>query len=78
MNKNAVPFDTRSPFVTSGIRIGTPATTTRGLKEAEMLQVAEWIDRALKNIENGPELAKIKAEVKTLCQRFPLYAHRLK
>ncbi|RLB73075.1 MAG: serine hydroxymethyltransferase [Deltaproteobacteria bacterium] len=78
VNKNAVPFDTRSPFVTSGIRIGTPATTTRGLKEAEMLQVAEWIDRALKNIENAPELAKIKAEVKTLCLRFPLYAHRLK
>lgn len=78
VNKNAVPFDTRSPFVTSGIRIGTPATTTRGLQEAEMLQVAEWIDRALKNIENSAELAKIKAEVKVLCQRFPLYAHRLK
>ncbi len=78
VNKNAVPFDTRSPFVTSGIRIGTPATTTRGLKEAEMLQVAEWIDRALNNIENATELAKIKAEVKTLCLRFPLYAHRLK
>ena len=78
VNKNAVPFDTRSPFVTSGIRIGTPATTTRGLMEAEMLQVAEWIDRALKNIENSTELAKIKAEVKVLCQRFPLYAHRLK
>ena len=78
VNKNAVPFDTRSPFVTSGIRIGTPATTTRGLKEAEMLQVAEWIDRALQNIENGAELAKIKAEVKVLCQRFPLYAYRLK
>jgi len=78
VNKNAVPFDTRSPFVTSGIRIGTPATTTRGLKETEMLQVAEWIDRALKNIENSAELAKIKAEVKVLCQRFPLYADRLK
>ncbi len=78
VNKNAVPFDTRSPFVTSGIRIGTPATTTRGLKEAEMVQVAEWIDRALKNIENSAELAKIKGEVKALCQRFPLYAHRLK
>ena len=78
VNKNAVPFDTRSPFVTSGIRIGTPATTTRGLQEAEMLQVAEWIDRALKNIENESELAKIKAEVKVLCQKFPLYAHRLK
>ncbi len=78
VNKNAVPFDTRSPFVTSGIRIGTPATTTRGLKEAEMLQVAEWIDRALKNIENPAELAVIKGEVKSLCERFPLYAHRLK
>ncbi len=78
VNKNAVPFDTRSPFVTSGIRIGTPATTTRGLKEAEMVQVAEWIDRALNNIENPAELEKIKSEVKTLCQRFPLYAHRLK
>lgn len=78
VNKNAVPFDTRSPFVTSGIRIGTPATTTRGLKEPEMLQVAEWIDRALNNIDNAAELTKIKGEVKTLCERFPLYAHRLK
>lgn len=78
VNKNAVPFDTRSPFVTSGIRIGTPATTTRGLKEPEMVKVAEWIDRALKNIENADELAKIKAEIKQLCQQFPLYAHRLK
>ena len=78
VNKNAVPYDTRSPFVTSGIRIGTPATTTRGLKEPEMLQVAEWIDRALKNIENDAELAKIRVEVKDLCLKFPLYAHRLK
>ncbi len=78
VNKNAVPDDPRSPFVTSGIRIGTPATTSRGLKEGEMLQVAAWIDRALQNIDNGAELAKVKAEVKNLCQRFPLYAHRLK
>lgn len=78
VNKNAVPFDTRSPFVTSGIRIGTPATTTRGLKEPEMLQVAEWIDRALNNIDNAAELTKIKGEVKALCERFPLYAHRLR
>ncbi len=77
VNKNAVPFDTRSPFVTSGIRIGTPASTTRGLKEPEMLQVAQWIDRALQNIGNDAELAKIKAEVKELCLKFPLYAHRL-
>ncbi|MFO7983519.1 MAG: serine hydroxymethyltransferase [Desulfuromonadales bacterium] len=76
-NKNAVPFDTRSPFVTSGIRLGTPATTTRGLKEPEMARVAEWIDRALNNIDNDQELASIRAEVKELCLTFPLYAHRL-
>ena len=78
VNKNAVPFDTRSPFVTSGVRIGTPATTTRGLKETEMVQVAEWIDRALHAIDDEPALAAIRAEVKELCLRFPLYAHRLK
>ncbi|HEY5672608.1 MAG TPA: serine hydroxymethyltransferase [Malonomonas sp.] len=77
VNKNAVPFDTRSPFVTSGVRIGTPATTTRGLKEPEMVKVAGWIDRALQNIDNEAELAKIRAEVKELCKQFPLYAHRL-
>ncbi len=77
VNKNAVPFDTRSPFVTSGIRIGTPATTTRGLKEAEMRQVAAWIDRALKNVDQEAELRSIRAEIKELCLRFPLYAHRL-
>lgn len=77
VNKNAVPFDTRSPFVTSGVRIGTPASTTRGLKEAEMRQVAVWIDRALKNAENEGELGKIRNEIRELCQQFPLYAHRL-
>jgi len=77
VNKNAVPFDTRSPFVTSGFRIGTPATTTRGLKEAEMDMVAAWIDRALKNIENAAELEVIRNEVRALCKQFPLYAHRL-
>ncbi len=78
VNKNAVPFDTRSPFVTSGIRIGTPATTTRGLKEAEMQKVADWIARALQNIDNEAELLIIRNEVKELCKQFPLYAHRLK
>ncbi len=77
VNKNAVPFDARSPFVTSGFRIGTPATTSRGLKEAEMEKVADWIDRALKNIGNEGELAAIRGEVKELCKTFPLYAHRL-
>ncbi|MCF6178418.1 MAG: serine hydroxymethyltransferase [Geopsychrobacter sp.] len=78
VNKNSVPFETRSPFVTSGVRIGTPATTTRGLKEAEMKQVAGWIDRALQAIDDEAALAVIRAEVKELCLRFPLYAHRLK
>jgi len=78
VNKNAVPFDTRSPFVTSGFRIGTPATTTRGLKEEQMKQVAQWIRRALDNVENAEALATIRAEVKELCEQFPLYAHRLK
>ena len=78
VNKNAVPFDTRSPFVTSGFRIGTPATTTRGLKEAEIDLVADWIAQALVNVENDSELARIRGEVRDLCSHFPLYAHRLK
>ena len=77
VNKNAVPFDTRSPFVTSGIRIGTPAATTRGLVEKDMVQVAAWIERALQNIDNDAALATIRQEVKELCQQYPLYAHRL-
>jgi len=77
VNKNAVPFDTRSPFVTSGIRIGTPAATTRGLQESEMSQVGAWIDRALRNIGNDEALAAIRAEIRELCKQFPLYAHRL-
>jgi len=77
VNKNAVPFDTRSPFVTSGIRIGTPASTTRGLKEAEMQQVGRWISRALNNAEDKAVLAEIRQQVRDLCSRFPLYAHRL-
>ena len=77
VNKNAVPFDTRSPFVTSGIRIGTPASTTRGLKEKEMRQIGAWIDEALQNIENDTVLARIRGEIRELCKQFPLYAHRL-
>ncbi|MGK9367867.1 serine hydroxymethyltransferase [Melioribacter sp. Ez-97] len=73
VNKNMIPFDTKSPFVTSGIRIGTPAVTTRGMKENEMKIIASFIDRAIKNVDNEEELNKIKSEVKELCSKFPLY-----
>ena len=73
VNKNAIPFDTRSRFVTSGIRIGTPSVTTRGFKEAEMEQVADWINLALSRRDNMDELGKVRLEVRELCQRFPLY-----
>ncbi len=78
VNKNAVPFDTRSPFVTSGIRIGTPATTTRGLREKEMTLVAGWVSKALANVGNPTALGAIRHEVQELCRQFPLYAHRLR
>jgi len=73
VNKNMVPFDDKSPFVTSGIRLGTAAITTRGCKEAEMVKIAAFINRAIDNKENEAELAKIKAEVKALMAEFPLY-----
>lgn len=73
VNKNMVPFDDKSPFVTSGIRLGTAAITTRGCKEAEMVTIAEFIDRAISNKDNDTELAKIKEEVKQLMAKFPLY-----
>jgi len=73
VNKNAIPFDTLSRFVTSGIRIGTPAVTTRGFKEAEMEQIADWINRALSRRDNMDELGRVRLEVRELCQRFPLY-----
>jgi len=72
-NKNMVPFDTRSPFVTSGVRFGTAAITTRGIKETEILQIGELIDQALVNKANDAELAKIHAKVKQLMGQFPLY-----
>ena len=77
VNKNGIPFDTRSPFITSGIRIGTPAATTHGLKEAEMELVAGFIADVLGNVEDAAKLAAVKTEVNTLMKRFPLYAGRL-
>jgi glycine hydroxymethyltransferase len=77
VNKNTIPFDTNSPMVGSGVRIGTPALTTRGMKEPEMQQVGRLIARALTGIENESELAAVKRDVQKLCGRFPLYAARL-
>jgi glycine hydroxymethyltransferase len=78
VNKNTIPFETRSPMVTSGIRIGTPAVTTRGMKEPEMGQIASLIDRVLENFGNGPVEAAVRGEVQELTSRFPLYPDRLK
>ena len=76
-NKNGIPFDTQSPFITSGIRIGTPAVTTRGMKEGEMDKIAEFIHTILSDVESGSLQERIKGEVKDLCQKFPIYPERL-
>ncbi len=73
VNKNAIPYDTNPPMKPSGIRIGTPALTTRGMKESEMRQVASWITDALDHRSDGAYLARIRAEVLELAERFPLY-----
>jgi glycine hydroxymethyltransferase len=74
VNKNTVPKETQSPFVTSGVRIGTPAVTTRGMGEAEMEAIASLIDRVLQAPDDEGVRAKVREEVKALTQRFPLYA----
>lgn len=73
VNKNAIPNDPQSPFVTSGIRVGTPSVTTRGMKEQEMKQIGEMIAQVIKDRENAIE--PVKHEVENLCKRFPLYEH---
>lgn len=73
-NKNMVPFDDKSPFITSGIRLGTAAITTRGLKETEMGIIAELIDTALAEHENDAALSKIEEKVNDLMAQFPLYS----
>lgn len=73
VNKNTVPNETRSPFVTSGLRIGTPALTTRGMQEKEMKIIGQWIAQVLLDFKNESLLSKIKGEVKELCKKYPLY-----
>jgi glycine hydroxymethyltransferase len=75
-NKNMVPFDPRKPAVTSGVRLGTPAVTTRGMREVEMQQIGGWIARVLENPEDAAVLAAVREEVAQLCVRHPLYAAR--
>jgi glycine hydroxymethyltransferase len=77
VNKNTVPNDPRSPFVTSGVRIGTPAVTTRGMIAADMDVIAELIVRALAAVGDDTKLAAIAADVRDLCARYPIYRNRL-
>jgi len=73
LNKNMIPFDPRTPFVTSGIRIGTPAVTTRGMKENEMREIADLITEVIRDIRNPATIESVRSRVRALCERFPLY-----
>ena len=75
VNKNAIPFDPRKPMVTSGVRVGTPAVTSRGFGGAEMEQIAEWMAVVLRDIDNAELHAQIAAEVRELCTAFPVPGH---
>jgi glycine hydroxymethyltransferase len=78
VNKNAIPFDQNPPMVASGVRLGTPAVTTRGMGEPEMDLIAEFITRVMASPEDAGALARVKAEVEQLCRKFPLYPERLR
>src|SRR6266704_3343768 len=78
VNKNGIPFDTKGPMVTSGVRLGTPAVTTRGMREPEMARIATLMDRVLTNLGNGSVEAAVRGDVQELTSRFPLYPERLK
>ncbi len=73
VNKNTVPFDQRSPFITSGVRIGTPALTTRGMKEPEMEKIADLMCRVLEDHKNEGTIGEVRSETRRLCDAFPLY-----
>jgi len=73
VNKNMIPFDERSPFVTSGMRVGTPAITTRGMGKKEMKHIVDLIDQVISDIDNDATISRVKAEVNSVCESFPLY-----
>jgi len=75
INKNMVPFDSRSPFQTSGLRVGTPAITTRGLKEEHMPVIVDFIDRVIMNIEDESVIESVKSEVNAMMKEFPMFAY---
>jgi glycine hydroxymethyltransferase len=72
VNKNKIPFDPRPPMDPSGVRVGTPALTTRGMKEAEMRQIAQWITTVLANPDDEKRLQKIRGDIQSFCQQFPV------
>src|SRR5207253_6800860 len=76
VNKNAIPFDTNPPMTASGIRIGTPAVTTRGMKEPEMRRIGRWIAEVLHNLDSESVQKRVKSEVEALTEQFPLYENR--
>jgi len=75
VNKNMVPFDDQSPFVTSGIRVGTPAITTRGIGDGEIPQIVSWIDRVIENVGNDGEIDRIGAEVQEMMASYALFKY---
>jgi glycine hydroxymethyltransferase len=73
VNKNMIPYDTKTPFNPSGIRLGTPALTTRGMKEPEMRQIAEWINQIISKPQDVMLRTRVREQVLEMCRRFPLY-----